>query len=465
MKFTLKLAFISLLLHAIVSKSAIAQNSVLPLLKISDNKHFLVEESGKPFFWLGDTGWLMFKKLNREDAELYLENRKQNGYNVVQAMIIHDINSPVNIYGDSAFTNKDFTLPLVTPGNAIDNDLAYDYWDHVDYIIKLAEKKGIYVALVPLWGSNVRGGHLNTEQAKFYGTWLANRYKNFNNIIWLNGGDTRGNKNAEVWKVLGTALNEHDTNHLITFHPFGRTLSSSWFQNEDWLDFNMFQSGHRSYEQDDSERGYAQDNYKYVREDYSLNPLKPTIDGEPSYEHIPYGLHDTLQTRWNENDARRYAYWSVFAGAFGHTYGHSSIMQFYSPKDKSSSYGANIYWQSALDANGSCQMKYLKDLIVSHSVLDRIPDSSLIAENLGEKYNYLAATRGKDYALIYNFTSRNMKIQMGKIDGAKISASWFNPKNGKKSKIGIFKNKGILEFDPPGKTADGNDWVLILETV
>jgi hypothetical protein len=26
---------------------------------------------------------------------------------------------------------------------------------------------------------------------------------------------------------------------------------------------------------------------------------------------------------------RRYAYWSVFAGSCGHTYGHNAIMQFY----------------------------------------------------------------------------------------------------------------------------------------
>lgn len=38
----------------------------LPALKISEDKHFLISENGNPFFWLGDTGWLLFTKLTRD---------------------------------------------------------------------------------------------------------------------------------------------------------------------------------------------------------------------------------------------------------------------------------------------------------------------------------------------------------------------------------------------------------------
>jgi hypothetical protein len=34
----------------------------------------------------------------------------------------------------------------------------YDYWDHVDFIVDEAAKRGIYMAMVPIWGSNVKGG-------------------------------------------------------------------------------------------------------------------------------------------------------------------------------------------------------------------------------------------------------------------------------------------------------------------
>ena len=153
------------------------------------------------------------------------------------------------------------------------------------------------------------------------------------------------------------------------------------------MDFNMVQSGHRRYDQDDTERAYGQDNWRYMEDDYKMTPAKPTIDGEPSYEGIPQGLHDTNQPFWNDDDVRRYAYWSVFAGAFGYTYGHSAVMQFYSEKDKEPAYGAKLYWQQAMNEPGAKQMKYVKQLMLSRDFFSRVPDQSLLAEN-GEKYAY-----------------------------------------------------------------------------
>jgi hypothetical protein len=44
-------------------------------LKVSENKRFLVYEDESPFFYLGDTGWELFHRLNKADIEKYLENR------------------------------------------------------------------------------------------------------------------------------------------------------------------------------------------------------------------------------------------------------------------------------------------------------------------------------------------------------------------------------------------------------
>ncbi len=99
----------------------------------------------------------------------------------------------------------------------------------------------------------------------------------------------------------------------------------------------------------------------------------------------------------------------------------------------------------------------------SEPYFERIPDESLIAAEQGEKYNYLAATRGHNYAMIYTCNGINMTIQMGIINGDSINATWFNPRSGEKNAIAKFENKGILNFAPPGKISDGYDWVLILE--
>jgi len=428
-------------------------------LKVSENGHYFQTENGKPFFWLGDTGWLTFKKLNREEIKKYFEDRKEKGYNVIQIMTMHS-EVMANVYGDSAVVNKDLSKPLVTEGNSFENVDEYDFWDHVDYTLDVAKNNNLYIGMVPVWGTSVKDGKVNLQQAKAYATFLGDRFKDRKNVIWLNGGDTPGEQNKEIWNAIGEILHAKNPEWLITFHPFGRTDSSDNFHNENWLDFNMFQSGHRRYDQDDTERAYGQDNYKYVEVDFNLKPAKPTVDGEPSYEGIPQGLHDTLQPLWNDNDLRRYAYWSVFAGSAGFTYGHSAVMQMFRLGDNPA-YGNKKYWVDALNDPGAKQMIYLKELMLKYPYFERVPDESLVA-NQGEKYDYIAATRGEDYAFLYTYRGKTLKVNMGKIKGNEAEASWYNPKNGETTNIGTFKNENVLDFDPPGEPNDGNDWVLIL---
>src|SRR4051812_20543627 len=366
-------------------------------LKVSENGRFFTDEKGNPFFWLGDTGWLLFSKLTREEAVQYLEDRRKKGFNVIQAMVLHSL-AAVNVYGDSALVKKNVAHPNTTTGNASSDPAQYDYWDHMDYIIDVAAQKGLFMGLVPVWGTNVKNGWVSQGDAAVYAKWLADRYKDKPNVIWLNGGDIKGSDSINTWNVIGSTIRQTDPGHLITFHPFGRTTSSEWFHKAAWLDFNMFQSGHRSYDLDTAadEHRFGPDNYKFLKIDYNLTPVKPSLDGEPSYELIPYGLHDTTKPYWNANDVRRYAYWSVFAGAAGHTYGHNSIMQMHKPTDKGSAYGSKKYWYQALNDSGASQMVYLKKLMLSKPYFERLPDQSLVAGQ-GEKYNYIAATRGPGY--------------------------------------------------------------------
>ena len=83
----------------------------LPLIKIADNKRSFCTGDNQPFFWMGDTGWLLFVKLKREEAIQYLEDRKKKGFNVIQVMLIHNIKLAVNAYGDSALLNNDVATP------------------------------------------------------------------------------------------------------------------------------------------------------------------------------------------------------------------------------------------------------------------------------------------------------------------------------------------------------------------
>ena len=427
-------------------------------LMVSEEGRYLKHENGTPFFWLGETGWLLPQRLNRDEAEYYLEQCKQRGYNVIQVQTLNNVPS-INTYGQYSMTDGYNFKNINQKG-------VYGYWDHMDYIIRTAARKGLYIGMVCIWGSPVSRGEMTVEQAKAYGKFLAERYKDEPNIIWFIGGDIRGDVKTAEWEALATSIKAIDKNHLMTFHPRGRTTSSTWFNAAPWLDFNMFQSGHRRYGQRFGDGDYPieenteEDNWRFVERSMATNPMKPVIDGEPIYEEIPHGLHDENELRWKDYDVRRYAYWSVFAGSFGHTYGHSSIMQFLKP-GVNPAYGATKLWYEALKDPGFNQMQYLKKLILAFPFFERVADQSCIAGNNGTKYERLIATRGNDYMLVYNYTGRPMKIDLSKIHGKTKKAWWYSPRNAELSYIGEFSSK-VETFQPEGGHSNGNDWVLIL---
>jgi hypothetical protein len=455
---------LTILLLLILSSSQAQQK--LPLLKVSPNGRFFQTEDGKPFFWLGDTGWLLFGKCKKEEAIQYLDIRQAQGFNVIQVMVLHTLRM-TDAYGDSALIDKNIANPYIAQEESLGRRLEYDYWDNIDFVITEAEKRGIYIALVPIWGGNVKDGKVTAKQAESYAKFLALRYKKRNNIIWMNGGDIKGSEGLEVWEAIGKTLKKYDPAHLVTYHPRGRYSSSDWFHSESWLDFNMFQSGHRTYEQDTSrneKNHFGEDNWKYVNIDYKLKPVKPTIDGEPSYENIPHGLHDSLQPRWKAADLRRYAYWSVFAGGAGFTYGENAVMQFNTKGDNGANYGVSKNWKEAVHSPGAEQMHNLNKLMLSRSsYFDRVPAQEIITDNTKDKYDYILATKGKKFAMAYTYTGINFKVDMSKLGFKTSRISWYDPSKGEATSVEAGDDQGVREFDPPGEPGNGHDWVLIIE--
>ena len=424
-------------------------------LMVSDNHRFLMHQDSTPFFWQGETAWLMPQKLDRQEVQYYLNRCREAGYNMAQVQVLNDVPS-INIYGQ---------LSHIDGWNmeAINQKGVYGYWDHLDYIIDQAERQGIYIGLVTIWGSQIKTGHINETEAKTYGTFLANRYKNRPNIIWIMGGDIQGDIHPEVWETLATTIKGIDTNHLMTYHPRGRYTSAQFWPKADWLDFHTFQSGHRRYGQRMGNKLYSipdnteEDSWMYVDSTWVHDPMKPVLDDEPIYEDIPQGLHDPKEPHWQASDVRRYAYWSVFAGSCGHTYGHNSIMQFFKP-GQNGGYGDPRMmkpWFVAMEDPGFNQMKFLRQLMLSFPYFERVPDQSIIVVN-GKQYDRLIATRGNDYLLVYNYTARDMKLDLTKISGDKKHIWWMNAATGQLTYLGEHHSRTIT-FRPQ---TDG-DGVLI----
>ncbi len=431
-------------------------------LQVSSNQRYLQHENGQPFFWLGETAWLMPEHLDRKEVGYYLQCARKAGYNMAQVQVLNDVPS-YNIYGQQS-------NPYGWDMSKADPDGVYSYWDHMDYIIDTAEKNGIYIGMVTVWGHNVDGGLINAEQAKAYGEFLANRYKDKPNIIWIMGGDIRGDIHPEVWESLATTIKSIDKNHLMTYHPRGRFTSARWWSKAEWLDFHMFQSGHRRYGQRMGNADYPipdnteEDSWMYVDSTWAYKPIRPVLDDEPSYEAIPKGLHDPDEGIWNDADVRRYAYWSVFAGSCGHTYGHNSIMQFLKP-GYATAYGRDgeqKTWYEALEDPGFHQMHWVKDLMLSLPYFERVPDQSVIQGENGTRYDRLIATRGNDYILVYNYTSRDMNVSLKSISGKEKKAWWMDAATGKLTFLGT--TKGNTYSYTPQKPAAGEvkDGVLII---
>ena len=118
-------------------------------------------------------------------------------------------------------------------------------------------------------------------------------------------------------------------------------------------------------------------------------------------------------------------------------------------------------WQEAMDLPGASQMKYLRRLIESRPMLDRIPDQTLIT-NARAEHDRVQATRGKDYLMIYSSEGRPFTVNLGKITGKTLASSWYNPRNGEIKVGDKVPNVGSKIFTPPGN-GYGQDWVLILD--
>ena len=431
-------------------------------LSISGNGRYFCME-GEPFFWLGDTAWLLFQKLSYEEALVYLDNRAAKGFNVIQATLVHT-ERYANPAGSPALLNDDFTSP--NPDSSPNA-----YWPQVRRIVDAAAQRGMMMALLPSWGVFVKNGQLSGEKIDCYTDFLAATFGDCINVLWLVGGDVRGSAAQEDFNRIGMCLRQKCPGQLIGYHPFGRCSSSMWFHDAEWLDFNMFQSGHRRYDQvrlnawDDKvdvEAYFGEDNYRYVQRDYALHPVKPVLDGEPSYERIPQGLHDPSQPCWQASDVRRYAYWSLLAGACGFTYGSNAIMQFWRGVEPGS-YGVHEVWQEALHNPGSMQMTHVRSLMESICWQDGVPAQEYLLENHGQRYDYNLALRTPKALCVYTYSGKPFTVNTAMLSSG-IRGWWFDPESGGKSYIGKIPNTDRVSFTPPDRCAVHNDWVLLLET-
>ncbi len=431
--------------------------------RVSENRRFLLHSDGSPFPWFGDTAWELFHRATREEAERYLRKRADQAFTVIQLVALAEfqgIREP-NAYGDLALVDEN----PATPGQA--------YFNHVDWIVERANQLGLTIGMLPTWGDKVGKTQgdgpavFNPLNASVYGEFLGKRYKNAD-IIWILGGDRLVDdvEKLDIWRALGEGLRAGDEGrHLMTFHPRGGddqvSTSSLVFPNSDpLLDFNMRQNGHFN----------GTPTWARIASDYALAPVKPIIDGEPIYEDHPIGFDAAKYGYSTASDCRRFMYWDLFSGAFGHTYGHHSVWQFHTPERGEGVNKPINYWYEAIDTTGAWQIRHARALLESRPFLTRIPDDTLIVPanvpnavpGAGTKFMNATRSRQGEYGMIYSATARAYTVTTKSLSGESHHFWWFNPRDGGHTDLGVFPRSSLIDVIPPSIGED-IDWVLVID--
>ncbi len=421
--------------------------------KVSANRRFLIEDDGRPFFWLADTAWELFHRLDREAAATYLADRAAKGFTVIQAVVLAEFSGLVepDAYGHLPLAGNDPTKP---------DD---GYFADVDWVVQYANDLGLAIAMLPTWGDkwNKKWGIgpeiFTPENARTYGEYLGKRYRAAR-LVWVLGGDRpiENDGHRAIIRAMAEGLKAGDGGaHLMTYHPSGGQSSAQWLHDEPWLDFNMIQSGHRQ----------NRDCYEMIARDYARTPVKPVLDAEAAYEDHPNNFKP--ENGWlDEWDVRKELWWALLAGACGHTYGCHDIWQFLSPARPAVTF-ARTPWAQALHLPGSHHVRHARHLLEARPFLTRVPDQALIAGAPGVLAERQQAARGEDgsWAIIYSAAGRPITVDLGRLTGHILRAAWFDPRSGAATIAETFpRAAGARTFTTPTAGA-GCDWVLVLDDV
>ena len=430
-------------------------------LKVSANGRYLVDQSNTPFLIVGDVPQPLVVMVSTADAATYFNDRQAHGFN---AMWINVLSAgPYYYYSPDDGSTYDGIRPFTGYLSGGTDTAHYDlakpneaYFTRVDQMLTLAANHGMAVFLNPIetgqWVPTLRNN--GSVAAYAYGQYLGNRYRHFDNIIWLNGNDFNTWKTPgddEVVRAVAMGIKSVDSRHLQTIELNVETSSS--FDDPTWTPIVSVNSTYT----------YSP-TYLQMWHSYNQTPVAPTF--------LVEGHYDLGVDLGNPKDygtplvLRRQEYWAMLSGGKGQLYGNGYTCYFMPG------------WKYYIDTVGVSQLMIWHGFFSSLPWQNLIPDQDHIVVtaglgNLGDlltrvsKGDFCTASKTPDGSLVvaYMPTARKITVNMATLK-APASAKWFDPTNGAYTTIpgGLLANTGTRQFAPPGNNHDGDgDWVLLLD--
>jgi len=410
-------------------------------LKVSENRRYLVDSTGKPFFVMGDTPWFI-QKLRIEDVRMLMDDRVAKGYNTLFLELLDDSGIPSRDgYGNVAFQpDTDITKPVEA------------YWHYAEQVMEEAEKRGLFIILSELWygaGDGLWMHHVNPDSAKVYGAFLGKRFARFKNLMWMHAGDRNPDKNlAECTRVLAREIAAAAPHHLHTVHNEHEFASARFHHEDTWLDVNL---------------GYTYGAaYLHILPEYQrANPVRPVILGETGYEDEPNAIEllpDAKQgDLWRPYRIRRNAWWAVMSGASGYCAG-TRLWRW----EKN--------WREVMNARSTREAPHILRGLQAIAWWKLVPDAThkFLTAGFGEwkRADYAAAALAEDGSCgaVYLPSKRAITMNRGVLN-PKSKAFWFDPTSAApKLADGRPLGGGKEEFTPPEQNAaKEEDWVLFFK--
>ena len=425
------------------------------MLKIHSDRRHLADEHGRTVYLIGDTAWELFHALSREEAIRYLDCRAEQRFNFIQCVILAErggLTEP-NAYGRLPLLPNEVGLPDPTRPDLTGD---YSYFDHVEFIVTEAEKRGLRMGILPTWGDKFNamwgGGPeiFTPENAFSYGKWLASRLKHHDNLVWILGGDRplTEEKHFAVVDAMAAGLRAGDGGKfLMTYHPMGGQSSSAFVHGREWLDFDMFQSGH----------GWpTMPSYEMAAHDRALSPVKPTMDGEQRYEDHPINF-EPEKGYFDACDVRVTMWRNLFSGTCGNTYGHHAVWCMSRQENR---YFPNV-WETALHRPAAESVRVFAAFADEHDCARFEPIRDAISENESGA-NYVAAVliRGENKAFLLSPCGIPEKLNPERFPAPIREIRAFHPADGAEIPVTI---RGDGSYFFPGRPCGrGQDAVILL---